>query len=167
MKGEFTATPGNRESTVSPQTLPPRRAGFASIPLLVLVLLAGAAGAPARGKKLVWKPVSQVLLKENNRPVKNWNVYWPDKNHNLVLVQLEGNWFLFNLKQKRVYRAERSEFQTRGEALIGPIPGSHAQIVKTESWNSHDVGPAQQIVVRFAATGDELAIELPHPLAIY
>ena len=140
---------------------------FASIALLVLALLAGPAGARARERTLLWKPVTQVLLKENNHPVKNWNVYRPDKDHGLVLVQLERDWFIFNLKQKRVYRAERSEFQTRGNALVGPVPGGHAQIIKTENWDSHDVGPAQQISVRFAATGDELTIELPHPLAIY
>ena len=152
---------------MNPQASATQRAGLVNIALLALAVLAGAAGAQARGKTLVWKPVTQVLLKENDRPVKNWNVYRPDKDQDLVLVQLERDWFIFNLKQKRVYWAERSEFQTRGDALAGPVPGGHARIVKIENWDSHDVGPAQQISVRFTATGDVLAIELPHPLAIY
>lgn len=167
MKGKIAATLGNGESTVSPQTLVLQRARLASVALAALAILAGAAVAQARSKTLVWKPVTQVLLKENNRPVKNWNVYRPDKDHNLVLVEVEGAWLIFNLKQKRVYWAERGKFHTRGDTLVGPVPGSNARILKTKNWDSHDVGPAQQISVRFAATGDVLAIELPHPLAIY
>lgn len=152
---------------MSPQKFAPQRALLANISLAILAILGGVAVAQARSKTLVWKPVTQVLLKENNHPVKSWNVYRPDRDHNLILVQLERNWFIFNLKQKRVYGAERDQFHTRGNALVGPVPGSHARVVKTVNWDSHDVGPAQQISVRFAATGDVLAIELPHPLAIY
>lgn len=131
-----------------------------------LILLAAASGR-ARGKNLLWKPVTQALLKENNRPVKTWNIYQPDKNHNLMLVQVGRNWYVFDLKQRRVYRVERSDFRTRGDSLTGPAPDHRTPVLKTRAWDSHDIGLAQEISVRLLASGDVLAIELPHPLQVY
>jgi hypothetical protein len=104
---------------------------------------------------------------ENKLPVKDWNVYRPDKDRNLVLLQVGRNWFVFNLKQRRVYEANRADFQSQGDALRGPEPDRNTPIVKTDHWDSHDVGPAQEISVQIVATGDVLAIEFPHPLAVY
>lgn len=135
--------------------------------LLAGLLLAAAPRAQAKGKERTWKPVMQALLKRNNHPVKKWDVLQADKDHNLLLVQVDRDWYIFNLKRKRVYRVERRDFQTRGENLVGPEPDRHTPIVKTNGWDSHDVGPAQQITVRLAESGEVLAIELPHPLAVY
>jgi len=146
------------------------RPGFgilASAALVALLLLAAAASAGARDKKLIWKPVNQALLKLNNHPVKTWDVLQPDKNKNLVLVQVLRDWYILNLKEKRAYKVERKDFETRGENLAGPEPDKHTPAVKTNGWDSHDIGPAQQITIRFAETGDVLAIELPHPLVVY
>lgn len=145
------------------------QAGWATGILVILASAAtwGAAGAQARRIPLIWKQVTQVLLKENNRPVKTWNVYRPDKERNFVLVEVDRDWFIFNLKQRRLYRADKNDFQSQGDALTGPEPGRHTPTVKTEDWDSRDVGPAQQISVRISATGDVLTIEFPHPLAIY
>ncbi|HVB34349.1 MAG TPA: hypothetical protein VNJ52_08275 [Patescibacteria group bacterium] len=144
-----------------------RRLGAAGAVLVTGAMLLAGAACFARGKPLIWKPVEQALLKENNRPVKTWNVYQPDKEREWVLVQVERNWFIFNTKEKRVYKAERADFHAHGDSLIGPEPGRHTPPLKTDGWDSHDVGPAQQISVRIAATGNVLAIELPHPLAVY
>lgn len=137
------------------------------IALLTMAVLIAAGNAEARGRTLLWKPVPQALFKENNRPVKTWNIYQPDNDRNLVLVQVNREWFILNLKQKRVYQASRSDFQARGESLAGPAPDRRTAVVKTDDWDSHDIGPAQQISVRIIASRNVLAIELPHPLAIY
>jgi hypothetical protein len=135
--------------------------------LVAVLLLAAAAPAGARDKKLIWKPVNQALLKLNNHPVKTWDILQPDKDKNLVLVQVISAWYVLNLKEKRAYKVERKDFETQGENLVGPAPDKHAQAVKTNGWDSHDIGPAQQITIKFADNGDVLAIELPHPLVVY
>ncbi|MDE3136615.1 MAG: hypothetical protein KGL59_08570 [Acidobacteriota bacterium] len=135
--------------------------------ILAALILMAVAPAAARDKKLLWKPVDQVLLKLNNHPVKTWNVLQADKNRNLVLVQLLNDWYILNLKEKRAYKVDRKDFDSRGENLAGPAPDKNTPVAKTDGWDSHDIGPAQQITVKFADTGDVLAIELPHPLAIY
>lgn len=132
----------------------------------VLVLAAGPA-ARARGKKIVWKPVTAALLKLNNHPVKTWNVLQADKNHKLVLVQVSADWYVLDLKRKRAYKVQGRDYVAHGENLVGPEPDEHTPRMKTDGWDSHDIGPAQQVTVRFAATGDVLAVELPHPLDIY
>jgi hypothetical protein len=143
----------------------PKSGILASAALLAVFVLVAPAGA--RDKKLIWKPVNQALLKLNNHAVKTWNVFQPDKNRNLVLVQVLNGWYILNLKQKRAYKVERKDFESRGENLAGPAPDKDTPVVKTEGWDSHDIGPAQQITIKFADNGDVLAIELPHPLAVY
>jgi hypothetical protein len=140
---------------------------LASAALVAALVLAAGSAALARGKNLTWKPVDQALLKLNNHAVKNWDVLQAAKNHDLVLVQVERDWYIFNLKEKRAYEAERGDFKTSGQNLIGPEPDKHTPVVKTNGWDSHDVGPAQQITIHFAESGDVLAIELPHPLVVY
>lgn len=140
---------------------------FASAALIATMVLATGPAALARGKKVTWKPVTTALLKLNNHPVKTWDVLQADKDHNLVLVQVTRDWYVLDLKRKRAYRVKRSDFEKSGENLVGPEPDKHTPTVKTNGWDSHDIGPAQQITVRFAKSGDVLAIELPHRLAIY
>jgi hypothetical protein len=123
--------------------------------------------AAARPKKLTWKPVTMALLKLNNHPVKTWDILQPAKDRILVLVQINKRWYLFELKQKRLYTADRSLYKPSGENLIGPGPDRDTPRVKTDGWDSHDVGPAQQITVRLEENGDVIAIELPHPLVVY
>ena len=145
----------------------PKFGVLASAAVLAALFLAAAAPAGARDKKLVWKPVNQALLKLNNHPVKTWNVFQADKNRNLVLVQVISAWYVLNLKEKQAYKVERKDFETRGENLLGAAPDKNTPVAKTKGWDSHDIGPAQQITIRFADNGDVLAIELPHPLVVY
>jgi hypothetical protein len=164
--------PGLRPGVVSPTPGSPCRGPRQGIRTAVFAMFAGAmllagSNAGARAKTLLWKPVTQALLKENNQPVKTWNVYQPEKNRDWLLVQVNKDWYILNLKQKRVYPADRSDFQARGDSLTGPQPDANAPVLKISDWDSHDVGPAQQITVRLGASGDVLAIELPHPLEVY
>lgn len=99
--------------------------------------------------------------------MKTWRVLQAAKDRRLLLVQLEREWFVLDLKQRRAYRVERSDFQTRDADLLGPEPDRDTPVVKTYGWDSHDIGPAQQVTVRLAPTSDVLTIELPHPLAWY
>jgi hypothetical protein len=135
--------------------------------ILAALILMAVAPAPARDKKLLWKPVNQALLKLNNHPVKTCNVLQADKNRNLVLVQVLNDWYILNLKEKRAYKVDHKDFDSRGENLAGPAPDKNTPVAKTDGWDSHDIGPAQQITIKIAETGDVLAIELPHPLVVY
>jgi hypothetical protein len=139
----------------------------AAAALLACFAFLAVSPAAARPKDLTWKPVTMALLKLNNHPVKTWDILQPDKDRNLVLVQVNKRWFLFQLKQKRLYSVARSLYKADGDNLIGPGPDRDTPRVKTDGWDSHDVGPAQQITVTLAESGDVLAIELPHPLAVY
>jgi hypothetical protein len=139
----------------------------AAAALLACLLLLAVSPAAARPKKFTWKPVTMALLKLNNHPVKTWDILQPDKDRNLVLVQINKRWFLFELKQKRLYSADRSLYKAAGDNLVGPGPDRDTPRLKTDGWDSHDVGPAQQITVRLEENGDVIAIELPHPLVVY
>jgi hypothetical protein len=135
--------------------------------ILAVLLLAAVPRAEAKGKKLTWKPVARAIFKLNNHTVKTWDVLQADKDHNLLLVQVRHDWYILNLKRKRLYRVQRRDYESRDGNLVGPAPDRHTPELKTEGWDSHDIGPAQQITVRVAHNGDELAIELPHPLAVF
>ncbi len=106
-------------------------------------------------------------MKRDNQPVKDWSVLQAVKNRHLLLVQVERNWFVLDLKQERAYRVARSDFQTRDADLWGPEPDRHTPVLKTYGWDSQNIGPAQQVTVRLAKTSDAITIELPHPVGWY
>ena len=126
-----------------------------------------AAGAQPKGKRLVWKPVNDGLFTWNQRPVKTWNVWRAKKDRNLLLLQVMKDWYLISLKQKRLYRVQESWYKAHGENLEGPGPDSTTPLIRTETWDSHDIGPAQKITVQIAEGHGELSLELPHPLVVY
>lgn len=140
---------------------------LAAAALVAGLLLATGPQAAARGKQRTWKPVMQALLKLNNHPVKTWNVLKAKKDHNLLLVQVSRDWYVFNLKKKRLYRVNGRDYKSDNGNLVGPEPDKRTPEVRTSGWDSHDIGPAQQITVQLAKSGDVIAIELPHPLAPY
>lgn len=144
-----------------------KRHVLATAALMAGLLLAAGPRAEARGKKRTWKPVMAALLKFNNHAVKTWNVLRADKDHNLLLVQVNRDWYAFNLKKKRLYRVNRRDYKSHGQDLVGPEPDKRTPEIRTNGWDSHDVGPAQQITVQMAESGNVISIELPHPLANY
>ncbi len=131
------------------------------------LILAEGPRAEARGKNQTWKPVMQALLKLNNHAVKKWNVLQADKDHNLLLVQVNRDWYAFNLKKKRLYRVDRRDYKAHDGNMVGPEPDKRTPEVRTAGWDSHDIGPAQQVTVQLAESGNVITIELPHPLANY
>ena len=107
-----------------------------SAALVATLVLAAGVAVLAGGKTRTWKPVNQALLKLNNHPVKTWDVLQADKNHDLVLVQVLRDWYIFNLKRKRAYKVDRSDYKASGGNLIGPEPDKHTPVIKTDGWDS-------------------------------
>ncbi len=134
---------------------------------LALLFPLAAAGARPKGKRLTWKPVDAALFSWNQRPVKHWNVWRAKKNRDLILLQVMKDWYLISLKNKRLYRVQASWYKPHGDNLEGPAPDHTMTLLRTETWDSHDIGPAQKITVQIAAGHDELSLELPHPLVVY
>lgn len=135
--------------------------------LAVALLFLMTTAAFASGKRIAWKAVNQALLKLNNHPVKTWGVYQPVKNHNLVLVEIDRRLLVIDTKERRVYTAQRSDFEAHGDDLLGPVPDEHTPVLTTDSWDMHDVGPAEQISFRLTDNGDAIDLQLPHPINPY
>jgi hypothetical protein len=134
---------------------------------LALVFPLAVSGAQPKGKRLTWNQVGAALFTWNQRPVKHWNVWRAKKDRNLILLQVMKDWYLISLKNKRLYRVQENWYKAHGENLEGPAPDNAMPLLKTETWDSHDVGPAQKITVQIAESHDELSLELPHPLVVY
>jgi hypothetical protein len=158
-------------------------------------LLAGLGGLapapPQQPVRVVWKPVAMALLRVDDAPPKNWQVYRSDKRKQLILVQIGARFLLADLQARRVYElsadtltrvkdtlawadpgdapappaasvAPSSESQPDGSAR--PAAGSAKpakQLLPSADWSMRDVGPAMRIRFRLIDEGREFDVQFP------
>ena len=72
-----------------------RRHSSWSLFLAVAIVAAIAGSALARGKPLDWKPAEQALLRVDDHPVSEWNLYEADKKDNRLLLEMNGRFYLW------------------------------------------------------------------------
>ena len=135
---------------------------------LSLVAAIGAVGAwseaaAAKGKPAVWKPINDALLRVNDSPVKEWNVYEASKKHDPLLLQIDGRFLLLAIHDHQLYEIDSSGIEHKGDDLAWDPADRPAQPLRTSSWSDGDVGTALRIEVRIRAEDRLLALELPRP----
>jgi hypothetical protein len=135
---------------------------------LVLLAVTGAvitlgSGAAAKGKPAAWKPVRDALLRVNDSPVKEWNVYETGKKHDPLLLQIDSRFLLLSIHDHQLFEIDPSRIEHKGDDLAWDIADRPAQPLRTSSWSDGDVGTALRIEVRIRVEDRLLVLELPHP----
>jgi hypothetical protein len=95
--------------------------------LASLALLAGAAipvaAAPQQPARVPWKPVAFAMLRVDDAPPKNWQVYRSEKRKQFLLVQIGARFLLADLGSRRVYELAAHTFTRSKDALEWADPG--------------------------------------------
>src|SRR5579863_10515474 len=114
---------------------------------LVLIL---AACAPA-AEKIVWKPIPDVLLQIDARPVKvNWTVYRDAKKSDPLLLQLGTRMLVIYVRNQAVYELKPEQFEHKGEDLLWRESDRPQKTIATSDWNTKDIGSAWRLQVKLA-----------------
>lgn len=136
--------------------------------------LAAHQDAPVR-----WKPVAMALLRVDDAPPKNWQVYRSEKRKQLILVRIGARFLLLDLQSRRAYELAARTLVRKQEALEWNDPGEPAQsassaqaardesakpdklLVPSSDWSMRDVGPAMRIRFRLTDEGRDFDVQFP------
>jgi hypothetical protein len=141
-----------------PAMLTPRHLRTILLGTLALTGVALIARA-ADKEKIVWKPITAVILRIDDRAPKLWNIYKPDKK-DMLLVQLGERFLMLDVKEQRVYELDPKKIGHKGKELIWNEADKPAEPLPTEDWLVREVGPARRIRVKLSGEGRVLNIEV-------
>jgi hypothetical protein len=136
---------------------------FVSILAAVGAFCALGGGADAKGKPAVWKAITEALLRVNDAPVKEWNVYATGKKRDPLLLQMDNRFLLIAVHDHQLFEINPSGIEHKGEDLAWDLADRPTQPIRTSDWGDNDVGTAFRIEVRIRAEDRLLVLELPHP----
>jgi hypothetical protein len=155
----------------SAQTMLSSRAGiwrgicFALIFVLAISARAlPSASAFAADKPVTWKPITQALLRVNDQPVKNWNVYEENKKGDPLLLQMGDRYLLIQVHERKIFELPSAKIEHKGAELLWDPATLPTEPLATTEWLIKDVGFAYRVGVRLVAENRVLDLQLPHPM---
>ena len=137
-----------------------------SLVFVVLLSLGVFAAAPAcaADKPVTWKPITQALLRVNDQPVKNWNVYEENKKGDPLLLQMGDRFLLIQVHERKIFELPSAKIEHKGTELLWDPAALPAEPLATAEWLIKDVGFAYRLGVRLVAENRVLDLQLPHPM---
>jgi hypothetical protein len=118
----------------------------------------------AGDKPVSWKPIQQALLRVDDQPVKNWNVYQESKKGDPLLLQMGNRFLLIQVHERKIFELAPAKIERKGAELLWDPAGRPAEPLATSDWIIRDVGFAYRIGARLAAENRVLDLQLPHPM---
>ncbi len=138
--------------------------------ILFLFLLAGAivstspAFAAEKDKPVAWKPIQQALLRVNDQPVKNWNIYEENKKGDPLLLEMGNRFLLIQVHERKIFELASAKIEHKGTELLWHPASLPAEPLATSDWIIKDVGFAYRVGARLVAENRVLDLQLPHPM---
>ncbi len=129
-------------------------AGFLGL-FLILGLSAQAAG------KLTWTPISDALLRIDDRAPKQWSLYRAGKKSDPLLLQLGSRALVIYVRSRTVYEIPPAKLNHKGEDLVWSETDKPEKPLATSEWSTRDVGSAWRIRVKLADEGRVFDIQIP------
>ncbi len=137
---------------------------FVVVLLSADVLIGGAAFAADKDKPVIWKPITQALLRVNDQPVKNWNVYEENKKGDPLLLAMGERYLLIQVHERKIFEIAPAKIEHRGAELLWDPATLPAEPLATTEWLIKDVGFAYRVGVRLVAENRVVDLQLPHPM---
>jgi hypothetical protein len=129
------------------------------------VLSAATAYAADKDKPVTWKPITQALLRVNDQPVKNWNVYEENKKGDpLLLLAMGDRYLLIQVHERKIFEIAPAKIEHKGAELLWDPATLPTEPLATTEWLIKDVGFAYRVGVRLVAENRFVDLQLPHPM---
>ena len=127
-------------------------------------LCGGRAIAGDKNKPVAWKPIQQALLRVNDQPVKNWNVYQGNKKGDPLLLEMGNRFLLIEVHERKIFELPAGKIEHKGNELLWDPADLPSEPLATSDWIIRDVGFAYRIGARLVAENRILDLQLPHPM---
>lgn len=134
-----------------------------SVRVATAFLLVAIFAAPrvSAGPTAAWKPFDNAILRIDDQPPKEWNVYREGKKTENVLLQVGQRYFFIQIRAQKVLELNASTIkQNRGD-LIVPNERADAKELAISDWNVKDVGPVLRVTFKLTMESRVVLLELP------
>ena len=121
------------------------------------------AGVPAKDKPLSWKPIEDALLRVNDAPPKEWEVYRTGKKNEPLLLQIGNRFLLIEAHDRQVFELDPSKIERKTRELLWSAADRSAKPLPTSDWVADDIGAAFIIKVKLDIENALVDLQLPHP----
>lgn len=143
--------------------------GFATVAAVAITAALGLSAvceARAAEKTIDWKPAEQAILRIDNHPVNNWNVFQDGKKTTPLLLKLAKRFLLIDSRAHKVFELDPTKLKRKDGDLYWDTADLPDQPLKTTQWTVRDVGLAYRIRVHLVADKQTIDLQLPHPIDI-
>jgi hypothetical protein len=117
-----------------------------------------------KNKPVTWKPMKEALLRVNDQPVKNWNIYEQNKKGDPLLLDTGNRFLLIEIHERKVFDLGAPNIEHKGAELLWDRGGLPAEPLATSDWLIKDVGFAYRIDFQLVAEKHLIDLQLPHPM---
>lgn len=108
-----------------------------------------------------WKPFDNAILRIDDQPPKEWNVYREGKKTENVLLQVGQRYFYIQLRAQKVFELNAATIKQNRDDLIVPNERGDAKELPISDWNVKDVGPVLRVTYKLTMEGRVVLLELP------
>ena len=131
-----------------------------SVSVLALFFLSlGTVAYPA--EKVTWKPITDAVLRIDDRAPKQWGLYHAGKKYDPLLLQLGLRVLVIYVRNKAVYEIPATQFEHKGEDLLWRESDKPEKPIATSEWSTRDVGSAWRVRVKLTEEGRLVDIQIP------
>jgi hypothetical protein len=117
-----------------------------------------------REKSVTWKPIKEALLRVNDQPVKNWNVYEENKKGDPLLLEIGDRFLLIEIHERKVFDLGAPKIEHKGAELLWDAAALPTEPLATSDWLIKDVGFAYRIDFQLVPEKRLVDLQLPHPM---
>jgi hypothetical protein len=124
---------------------------------LLLVLAMGALAA----EKVTWKPITDAVLRIDDRAPKQWSLYHAGKKYDPLLLRLGSRALVIYVRTQAVYEIPPTQLEHKGEDLLWRETDKPEKPLATSDWSTRDIGSAWRVRVKLAEEGRLVDIQIP------
>lgn len=119
--------------------------------------------ALAKDKPLSWKPVDEALLRVNDSPPKEWEVYRAGKKNDPLILQVGNRFLLVDSHDKQIFELDPAKVERKKDEVLWSLSDRPAEALATSDWVVDDIGAAFAIQVKLEKENATFDLQLPHP----
>jgi hypothetical protein len=124
------------------------------------LLLAITLGAPA-ADQITWKPITDAVLRIDDRAPKQWSLYHAGKKFDPLLLQLGTRVLVIYVRNRMLYEIPPAQITHKGDDLLWRETDKPEKPLATSDWSTRDIGSAWRVRVKLTEEGRLLDIQIP------
>jgi hypothetical protein len=127
--------------------------------LACLIFLAAAVTHPA--DKTTWKRMDSAILRINDEPPKDWNLFREGKKTNALILEVNNRLLLIELHDQQVKELDTASVKRTGDSVTTEAKNPPGKILVITEFVVRDVGSASRIHFEITADSQTVDLELP------